>query len=214
MQASAPSNFNFCNDLINFILSYLFLSFHMILYEYQALQYLTLNLMHALLKLILAALLVNAVSSTCSVYANPSQCSQCAIGFYLNTNFTCNLCPIGCSQCYSITYCLSCQPGAYMVNNTCISCGKNCFSCSAGVCQSCIIGFYLSDSNACQTCPNFCSNCTNSTSCATCALGYGFNSSSSQCYLCSGTCNQCFFNTTTSTSECLSCPNSFYLSNS
>lgn len=128
-----------------------------------------------------------------------------------------------CYLCTSLSVCLSCKPGFYLYNSTCIS------SCET---ESSLRYYADEDTNVCRLCPFPCGTCkvvNNITSCFSCNVGYLLNN---QCiFVCpNGTypvfnsilicedcnsaspyyCSTCTINSTV----CTSCINPYYLHDS
>ena len=63
--------------------------------------------------------------------------------------------------------CDTCDDGYYLKNYQCLQCDPNCKTClnSDTNCLRCEIGYYLSSSNSCEQCPQFCNECTNENIC-------------------------------------------------
>lgn len=128
----------------------------------------------------------------------------------------------------------------YAPNNAgvCLPCLSNCRVCSGqanGICLSCGQGFYLSASQTCQTCPQFCQSCTPA-GCTVCNTGYTLLANFTCQLTCQTPCLSCLSNPTICTScltgyefdqinnicvangtcngACQICPFNFVLSNS
>jgi hypothetical protein len=149
-------------------------------------------------------------NNNCLIYSS-LQCSQCAQGYFLSTNFTCLACPTGCSQCLSASQCTNCYSNYILTNFICEQGPMNCLQVNpnTGACVQCLLGFFL-DGTECAVCPSYCVNCT-MTECLNCSLGFGIDyDANGTCYVCSGGCVNC--QTSNSSSICLSCPLGSYIS--
>ena len=53
------------------------------------------------------------------------------------------------------------EDGYYLNNNQCLQCDSNCKKCSnsASHCLTCENGYYLSPSNSCERCVQYCEEC-------------------------------------------------------
>lgn len=102
--------------------------------------------------------------------SNPSSCTACLTGYYLNQ----------VNQCIPNPNCTGpCQicPFAYVLSNSvCIPCQNgNCARClvdNTNICTSCFDGLYLTLNGTCQTCPPGCATCSNQYNCLTCSSNY------------------------------------------
>lgn len=157
-----------------------------------------------ILLLVLTAALCSLGTSSCLIYSTPNQCSQCAIGYYLTTNFSCLPCPQGCIQCLSSSLCTNCTFNYFLSSNLCEQGPNNCLLVNNnGSCLECLIGFYI-DGIDCTACPSYCANCNNQ-GCLNCSFGFGLNSSSGNCFVCNSNCSSCGWSTFQSTAYCTSC---------
>ncbi|XP_052787490.1 multiple epidermal growth factor-like domains protein 6 isoform X1 [Mya arenaria] len=117
-----------------------------------------------------------------------SQCKSCATYSCLSCNDgywgdTCeNNCNESCASCQKLNgFCLTCDPGYYVYNGKCNTCGTHCAVCGATRCSSCYDGYWG------DTCENSCNE-----SCASCQKWDGY------CLACDpgyyvyiGKCNTC-----------------------
>lgn len=94
--------------------------------------------------------------ASCSVCTSLSRCSECQIGYYLQSD-ACWPCQTACKTCVRTEYCTSCNSGFYFVNasSTCQLCASNCVSCTPNDCMKCNPGFYP-EGSACLTCKVSC----------------------------------------------------------
>lgn len=87
--------------------------------------------------------------------SDPSRCSICLYGYYLNSQYICTPCTYSsrCLSCQasSPSTCLTCFQGSFLAsNNTCISCAYPCLTCSnnnANSCSSCPQTYVLITAN-------------------------------------------------------------------
>lgn len=120
---------------------------------------------------------ITALIDSCLTYSTlkPSGqeiCTRCKDGYNLaKDQFSCKICPLGCSQCDEDSNCLTCKNGTYMENMICHSCTQACNQCDAAQCYECLFGFSLVNTT-CIQCPDNCLNCTNNTFCVNCLGGY------------------------------------------
>jgi len=154
---------------------------------------------------------------------DPSFCTNCAQGFYLNSGI-CLPCTItskcqACSQANS-TVCTSCFPGAFLSNSVCVSCQSPCVTCTSATqlssCTSCPSGYILSNAtctpppaNGSNSCGVGCANCMmvgNTSTCTLCNSGYVLNSG--VCTPCLSGCSVC---SNTNFAICLTCAQGNYL---
>ncbi|KAL4508567.1 hypothetical protein ABPG72_003871 [Tetrahymena utriculariae] len=141
----------------------------------------------------------------------------CNIGF-IDVGGVCQTCPQYCNNCSSQTVCTTCQSGYYLfIDGTCVQMCPATFVVSnvSCVCRPnstlqnntcpCNIGF-IDVGGVCQTCPQYCNNCSSQTVCTTCQSGY---------YLFfDGTCVQmCPATFVVSNVSCVCRPNSTLLNN-
>lgn len=152
-------------------------------------------------QLMLFALIVMLVTyshqqsiAQCKLYQNSTQCLLCNSPYVLSSDKTnCNSCTAACTSCVNLV-CKSCDAGYYLTSSsTCAFCDPqgnglytNCNACNtAGKCSSCIDGFFLNSSTlSCNSCPNYCNSCTNSTYCNTCTGSYQLTTTNSTTRVC------------------------------
>ena len=89
-----------------------------------------------------------------------TRCSQCASGYTLTPQFTCNQLPLYCLSGSNGT-CLNCMANYQLYQGICVYSVANCaaWSNQSLQCSSCISGYYLSMSNSnygCLVLPRFC----------------------------------------------------------
>ncbi|KAH7890062.1 growth factor receptor domain-containing protein [Phlebopus sp. FC_14] len=110
--------------------------------------------------------------------SNGTQCATCASGFFLDSNGSCEICQLGCSECADGTGdCITCKSGFTQDANDRTKCDASQQTTSGGT--ACPDGSF-SNGSSCQTCSPECQTCTGSTSnnCVICASGsYAFNGS-------------------------------------
>jgi len=139
-------------------------------------------------------------------------CQDCLHNqFYDASSSQCLNCQNGCDQCSnSSANCTSCIANYYLADSSCLSCPKECYSCSSMTnCTACSENFYLRNYN-CLRCPNNCSICSGS-SCSVCQTGYAIETKCSSCA------KQFYFNSSTNSCDmcvlgCLACTNKSYCS--
>jgi hypothetical protein len=74
----------------------------------------------------------NATSAYCLAclydVSNALKCTDCGVGFYLDTAGACSRCGSNCITCSASTTCLSCELGNYLnsTDGTCRSCSPTC----------------------------------------------------------------------------------------
>lgn len=97
--------------------------------------------------------------------SEPYECTECANGYYKETQDS---------------------------KEYCLSCGDNCTECTLKTCSKCIDGYYLEEStHKCRQCDNSCKKCNgpNITSCTECKDGFYFYGN--QCRACDSNCKTC-----------------------
>ena len=99
--------------------------------------------------------------------------------------------------------------GWWILFKECLQCDPNCKTCSdsAKKCLSCEIGYYLSSSNSCEQCPQFCNECTNENICTSC-INNNYFLYNNKCYQCNINCK-----TTNDNCRCDTCDDGYYLKN-
>lgn len=127
--------------------------------------------------------------------SNTLQCTECGVGFFLNSG-SCSRCTAPCVTCSnSATTCLSCELGFYLngTAGTCLTCSPFCAECSVnGTCESCQIGYYFSSPN-CLSCSALgCLTCKNNLKCLTCPAGSYLITATELCETCSTPLPNCF----------------------
>lgn len=138
---------------------------------------------------------------------------------FQESEFVCGTCTAPCVGCYSsMTNCTSCDQQSNLTNLFQHQCIQNCpdgTTSVAGVCQPC--------ASPCKTCsgsPSICTLCDgsqgrsfilNSTCYADCPTQYANNPVSNTCVGCLTGCSQC---NVTNTTQCLTCGQNLFLSNS
>lgn len=143
------------------------------------------------------------VNSSSTILFQSFQCTSCKVGYFLDSKFQCQMCPLDGSQICTADTLTSCLPNYWLDNNgaTCISCDENCRQCSSTTkCSLCNDGYYVS-SYKCIKCMNQCLTCTSSTSCSICLISnYYFDSITANCMKCGAGCLQCL-----NASACVMC---------
>ncbi|CAK87684.1 unnamed protein product (macronuclear) [Paramecium tetraurelia] len=145
------------------------------------------------------------------------QCKDCNFGFnlVLDTSLqmsVCKNCTENIKNCITCDVdnsrqliCKECIDGYY--GNLCVQCTSNCKKClNESQCLTCSSGYYLDDSNKCQSCEvSFCMECTKLKECARCENNYGL--SESICKPCLSGCQNCDGNL----EKCNVCSDKYYL---
>lgn len=133
-------------------------------------------------------------NNTLGLYFENNVCrSNCSYNYFLVNNI-CTYCALPCKICSgSINSCSSCyinSTNPIFFNSFCISSNQ------------CPIGHYVNSTNlSCEVCPTNCSQCTSSTVCSSCSLGYYLYGT-----LCLSTCpNITYINSNSSTGICSPC---------
>ncbi|KRX04545.1 Insulin-like growth factor binding protein, N-terminal [Pseudocohnilembus persalinus] len=114
-------------------------------------------------------------------------------------------CVSPCKACQgSLSYCIECNDGQYLVGSTCLDCADKCATCetSSTNCQTCsatanynaapsctCVDKYYFDGSECQDCPSQCAICSDYTTCSSCADGYYL--SGNDCLACHYSCSTC-----------------------
>lgn len=148
---------------------------------------------------------------TCTLTSTDVACTSCVDGYSVATGGSCvQTCTFPCATCSpdTPTHCVTCLLG-YLPTGT-FSCQNNTSCNSTNPCETCPLGFILSN-GACVNCAaSFCDRCSyqNSSICTVCSKGY-YLGSNSICTQCPGNCLTC-----SSAFNCLSCSSGFVLSNS
>lgn len=105
-------------------------------------------------------------------------CTGCISGYYGTSNMCENRCPSNCATCTCSSECTECISGKYGPQ-----CQSNCSTiCDDGTCDKlsgacvnrCATGQYLGQDNACKSCPNRCSACTEYLKCSRCKKPYNW----------------------------------------
>ncbi|EAR96681.1 leishmanolysin family protein (macronuclear) [Tetrahymena thermophila SB210] len=149
--------------------------------------------------------------STCIGTFQPTTCSSCNQGFYLQANSCvaqcdqgyfldqskqrCTQCSNGCAKCSNSGSCTLCSNNYYLQQNNCV------LTCSDGK-------YADQTSKICQSCPNECSKCTSSTICSQCQNGFQLSGQKCTAVQCATTCASC----TSDPTQCISCIGGLYLS--
>ena len=145
--------------------------------------------------------------------------SPCPLDYFQSSSSSCLKCNATCETCSSLSTCLTCRAGTYMLNGfTCLQCPFGCASClSSSQCSSCESGFYLDSNKQCQSCADNCRSCTgpDNLNCLTCKSGSILNKTLGTCLkldsnLRCNTIDGCDFCPDTVT--CKSCRPGFYVS--
>ncbi|CAG9335125.1 unnamed protein product [Blepharisma stoltei] len=129
-------------------------------------------------------------SSPCSECQKGStNCRACLDGFYLSGDY-CLQCTIpNCEVCQSADICKFCSTSYYWNGTNCAPCGQNCLFCNNMQCISCQNPFIMSHTNP-----------------ENCECPQGFYNNNQICTACPESCTEC-----TSSINCTSCKNQFYL---
>jgi len=116
------------------------------------------------------------VVENCSDCDSDSVCTECASGYRVTDDDTCEACTTGCTGCSAAAAtCTACSTG-YALNdgeNTCDECEANCDTCDSGtVCTDCASGYYL-DSEDCTACAiDNATACSDEETATSCDTGY------------------------------------------
>lgn len=121
--------------------------------------------------------------SDCLYCSTKSACQVCTQGYYLTSSQKCKPCASSCTSCSgSNNNCTVCNSNAYMLQGECFPCFATipfCVSCQINgtqlECLNCAVGMFVSASSTCESCPQGCSTCSNSTACLTCFPSYFMN---------------------------------------
>ncbi|KAL4472692.1 hypothetical protein ABPG74_018641 [Tetrahymena malaccensis] len=125
----------------------------------------------------------------CSAYRDPTKCTSCREGQFLNQNGRCQKCHESCATCSEREdKCIKCSDG-WDYNSyyqRCImDCHQSCDTCTVrqdpNACKRCAFN-YIMQNNLCMPCDKTCHGCTqNSKKCIYCAQGYTFDSNKQYC---------------------------------
>ncbi|RDX41022.1 hypothetical protein OH76DRAFT_257034 [Lentinus brumalis] len=169
---------------------------------------------------------------------NGTACAKCADGFFLNSDGSCEVCSLGCTQCADGSGdCISCKSGFTQNANDRTQCIAQQATTSTGT--VCPDGSF-SDGTSCQPCSPLCQTCTGSSSsdCIICGSGkYSLNgtcvgtddngvcdgsslvadNNKHECNSCPSKCTKCQFTTfnvasTIDQVQCTDCVAGFFLS--
>jgi hypothetical protein len=159
-------------------------------------------------------------TSACLTCSSATFCLSCNMGTYLSGSNTCVACSQYCLNCTNALSCVQCNTGySYSASNG--SCYLNCSTiqyCSTCSytsqlnCLSCSEGTYLTGSNTCLNCSQFCLNCTNGSSCVQCDAGYNYSAINGSCYLSCASIQYCVGCDYSSQLNCLNCSEGTYVS--
>ncbi|KAL4490865.1 hypothetical protein ABPG72_008601 [Tetrahymena utriculariae] len=134
---------------------------------------------------------VNPCPNNLVIQGNMCQ-SSCIQGFYLDfSSNKCLQCPSSCISCFNQYQCYNgCQPNHYFLDGQCL--------------QTCPSGYFPVSGifPQCQKCLQYCSACSNGTTCSSCISGYFLDSATQTCLSCPYNCSQC---TSQDPSTCTSC---------
>ena len=124
--------------------------------------------------------------------------TYCLGGTYKNEiDRTCDHCDISCNSCIGPTDsdCTSCFDHSILINNKCLACDSNCYTCSLTItnCTNCMSPLFLYDNTCLSNCP----------------IGYYARSNDQTCQKCDVSCSEC---TDGSIQGCTKCPNNLVLS--
>ena len=128
---------------------------------------------------------------------SPAACGSCAgAGFYFDsTNKICKRCGSGCDQCDSSLSCSACSDSEHFVQVDGKTCGAGCSA------REMTATATAGTPKRCQTCPQGCETCDETTGCAQCQSNYHPNPTPEVgCLECPAGCSTC-----NSQTECLSC---------
>ncbi|KRX01334.1 Insulin-like growth factor binding protein, N-terminal [Pseudocohnilembus persalinus] len=114
-------------------------------------------------------------------------------------------CNSPCKACQgSLSYCIECNDGQYLVGSTCFDCADKCATCetSSTNCLTCsasanfnaasdctCVDKYYFDGSECQDCPTECATCSDYSTCSSCVDGY--YKSGNACPSCHHSCGTC-----------------------
>lgn len=153
-------------------------------------------------------------SENCLKCSDEKSCIKCDQNYVLSTEDSCNI---------------SCKEHQYNSSGVCKECNPECKTCENqnSNCTSCAATYFLENSSkTCVPCPNFCSECSNSTICKKCisdinfklvndscqlvcpSIGYFLNETLQKCISCSNDCLIC-----SSSTKCERCKKNFMLIN-
>ncbi|EAR81858.2 zinc finger lsd1 subclass family protein (macronuclear) [Tetrahymena thermophila SB210] len=155
---------------------------------------------------------------SCYQPQDPSQCIECAFGYFLNSQNKCQICESPCSSCVdNPSNCISCLETYYSIplNGICIkmNCDETCFTCSKDndrqACIKCKEGF-VKLGNLCEKCESPCQACIQSQiQCTSCIANYKLKKN--KCYFnCHSSCNTCQ-NQSPQEDKCTSCFEGYFL---
>ena len=179
----------------------------------------------------------NCLSCDNNTFLKLGSCvGKCDLGYFLDTDLECKLCPNTCTQCTSLSNCIYCKKGLYLDTGACLLCSSACETCMENntKCTSCLdpqllqdnicvltcsLGYYR-ENNLCIKCPHGCLDC-NSTKCVSCLPGFKFKGNGcaypcgigffdkdvSNCEACSSKCSICSGNQ----DNCSKCSSGHYL---
>ncbi|KAL4472694.1 hypothetical protein ABPG74_018643 [Tetrahymena malaccensis] len=144
----------------------------------------------------------------CSAYRDPTKCTSCRDGQFLNQNGRCQKCHESCATCSETSYnCKKCSDGwqyNQQYQRCTMDCHQSCDTCTVRqdpkACKSCAFN-YIMQNNLCVPCDKSCHGCKdNQKKCIQCNIGYMFDSNNQYCVpKCrtdefedrSGNCQQC-----------------------
>lgn len=98
-----------------------------------------------------------------NIIQNKTSCVDCIRGFQTDLAGNCIICPLNCAEC-SAGSCQTCKMGFYLSSGVCNSCNSICAACS-GSASNCISCMppKLLSSGTCITCADQCSSCLSAT---------------------------------------------------
>lgn len=134
----------------------------------------------------------NCISGYCLF---DSGCKRCKPGYYLSPDGTkCLSCGENCNlvYCYNKRGCTGCNKGWGLLEGKCVKpCNENCLTCSSSsdsvqnVCKECKSNFWINEYQVCESCGEFCKNCTMNEGCVECDRSQGHFLHEGRCYECS-----------------------------
>lgn len=88
-------------------------------------------------------------SSTYPILFGTTCISSCPSTYYNDTSINCTPCSFPCASCLGagISFCISCQPGYYLLNNICYATCPSTYYPNVNICYACITPCYTCSSN-------------------------------------------------------------------
>ncbi|ELP93698.1 hypothetical protein EIN_432100, partial [Entamoeba invadens IP1] len=155
----------------------------------------------------------------CKTCNSGTECAECSVGYFIDGNKQCTLCPSGCSECSSLTMCTKCSSNKILYTGdglqSCVACNdtakggkEGCNECNQdGTCIGCEKSTYVLDNDMCKRCNTtmaLCKECNSLDSCTLCETGYGVYNKN-ECKVCDTQIANCIECTTIDT--CTKCSN-------